>query len=162
MEYVGEILTSEQVDLRDEYYDDVGWKDSYQLSCEVGATSKVIDARLVVRSAHRTPTNLQNATTLTLHYPSSPFCRRRIYGSVARFVNQSCEPNVEFMSMKKMGFKPFKYRNGIVSLRDIKKGEELTIIYNNNTVYTNDGQEPDNNNISGKCCCGTKSCVGFL
>eukprot|EP00520_Triparma_pacifica_P020278 CAMPEP_0118639500 /NCGR_PEP_ID=MMETSP0785-20121206/4254_1 /TAXON_ID=91992 /ORGANISM="Bolidomonas pacifica, Strain CCMP 1866" /LENGTH=705 /DNA_ID=CAMNT_0006530827 /DNA_START=108 /DNA_END=2221 /DNA_ORIENTATION=+ len=99
MEYVGEILTAAQGELRDEYYDEKGFQDSYQLGCEVGKQCPVIDAR--------------------------------IYGNAARFINQSCGPNVEFRSLKKLG-QMFKNRNGIFALRNIKKGEELTIVYDVN------------------------------
>jgi uncharacterized protein len=64
-------------------------------------------------------------------------------GSGAEMVNHSCEPNLVGRI----------YRGHIVymSLRPIKKGEELTIDYNF-----------DKNTGNNKCECGTPSCRGTL
>jgi len=81
----------------------------------------------------------------------------RIYGSTGRFVNQLCDPNVEFRALVKYCGDNFKDRNGIFAKRMIKKGEELMILYRENgSGGDGDGEEET------KCCCGTKSCHGFL
>jgi SET domain-containing protein len=64
-------------------------------------------------------------------------------GSGAEIINHSCEPNLVGRIMK--GHILY------VSLRAVKRGEELTIDYN---------FEKDTGN--NKCGCGTKSCRGTL
>jgi SET domain-containing protein len=64
-------------------------------------------------------------------------------GSGAEIVNHSCEPNLVGRILK--GHIIY------MSLRPIKKGEELTIDYNF-----------DKNTGSNKCECGTKTCRGTL
>ena len=49
----------------------------------------------------------------------------------------------------------FKNRNGIFALRNIKKGEELTIVYD-----VNGGG--DKNEYAPKCLCGSENCRGYL
>ena len=64
-------------------------------------------------------------------------------GSGAELANHSCEPNMVSRIMK--GHVIY------MSLRPIKKGEELTVDYNF-----------DKNTGDNKCGCGTKSCRGTL
>lgn len=64
-------------------------------------------------------------------------------GSGAELANHSCEPNIVSRIMK--GHVIY------MSLRAIKKGEELTVDYNF-----------DKNTGDNKCGCGTKSCRGTL
>ena len=64
-------------------------------------------------------------------------------GSGAEIINHSCEPNLISRVMK--GHVLY------MSLRPIKKGEELTIDYN---FETNTGRTP--------CCCGAPKCRGVM
>ena len=67
-----------------------------------------------------------------------------VSGNDARFVNHSCDPNCE--SEEDAG------HIWIISLRDIKKGEELTFDYGFDAEFF--GEYP--------CQCGTKNCVGYI
>ncbi|HYD03309.1 MAG TPA: SET domain-containing protein-lysine N-methyltransferase [Alphaproteobacteria bacterium] len=67
----------------------------------------------------------------------------------AKYINHSCDPNCEVEIGKNSVW--------IITLRDIKKGEEITYNY---------GFEVDEYKvedfISHRCRCGTKKCVGYI
>ena len=62
----------------------------------------------------------------------------------ARLINHSCEPNAKY---KQIGLKIF-----IVSIKKIKKGEEITY------DYGYDLEDYKNH----KCRCGSKKCIGYI
>ena len=70
------------------------------------------------------------------------------YGNMARFINHSCDPNCQTQKWTVLG----EVCVGIYSLKDIKKGEELTFDYQFDTFET----------TYSRCFCGTKKCKGFL
>lgn len=59
-----------------------------------------------------------------------------IKGNIARFINYACKPNAEFDTKKNKVF--------VLSLKKIKKGEQITIDY---------GEEYFEEYIKGKCLC---------
>ena len=65
--------------------------------------------------------------------------------NTARYINHSCEPNCESENIRGHIW--------IISLRDIKKGEEISYNY---------GYQWDMNYVDHKCCCGMKRCVGYI
>lgn len=69
-------------------------------------------------------------------------------GSIARFINHSCEPNCEMQRWIVNGY----YRLGIFARKRIEEGEELTYDYGRFAKM-----EPPQ-----KCECGAKECRGFL
>ena len=69
-------------------------------------------------------------------------------GSVARFINHSCEPNCETEKWE-VGSET---RIAIVAKKDIVKGTELTYNYN----FESFGGH------RVKCLCGSNNCSGFL
>jgi len=75
------------------------------------------------------------------------------YGNAARFVNHSCEPNC-FCSNWTVGDEPVV---GVFAERDIKKGEELTFLYN-----WSDQQSWEFNCCCKKCQSASKSKSKFV
>src|SRR5690242_19156176 len=69
----------------------------------------------------------------------------RVKGSIGRFLNHSHEPNCEYLEVVYGG----QFRIGIVSIKAINQGEELTCNYG-------DGYEFQ------RCYCGAASCPGFM
>ena len=63
----------------------------------------------------------------------------------ARYINHSCDPNCEVEIINN--------KIWIVSIKNIKKGEELS--YNYGYAY-------DTDYIEHKCRCKSKNCVGFI
>src|SRR5262245_51613505 len=88
-------------------------------------------------------------------------------GTIARFVNHSCEPNCEMIKWT-VGGEPrmalFAGRRGIMT------GEELTYDYNFECVLTIrflsfltlTWNSPFSSKNIQECCCGTESCRGVL
>lgn len=70
-------------------------------------------------------------------------------GSIARFVNHSCEPNCRMVKWVVQG----KPRMALFADRDIMTGEELTYDYNFDPFSAKNVQE---------CRCGARSCRGIL
>lgn len=70
------------------------------------------------------------------------------YGNMARLINHSCDPNCETRKWNVDG----EIEVGIISVKDIHEGEELTFDYKFDvyqTPYT-------------RCLCGTSKCKGYL
>jgi SET domain-containing protein len=67
-------------------------------------------------------------------------------GNDAKYINHSCDPNCEYRIIDDKIY--------IYSIRDIKKGEEIT--YNYGFSFDTDDYE------EYKCNCGTEKCVGYM
>jgi SET domain-containing protein len=102
------------------------------------------------------------------------------YGNLARFINHSCEPNLDFEIIRINSFIP---HCAFFANKKIYSGEEITFSYigfndsNNNENFNdkNNGIEKENNKIENtllgekrtsfsykKCLCGSKNCKGFI
>lgn len=81
---------------------------------------------------------------------STSICDATMRGSMARFLNHSCDPNCYSTIVSQSGRKKI----GIFALRDIKVGEEL--------CYDYKFQEDADVNNKIKCNCGAKNCKGVL
>ena len=71
------------------------------------------------------------------------------FGSRARFINHSCDPNAVIDRWHVDGF----VRIGFFTRRSVKKGEEITIDYE----YENEGSHKNQ-----KCFCGSANCRGEI
>ncbi|KAK7508605.1 hypothetical protein BaRGS_00000171 [Batillaria attramentaria] len=69
-------------------------------------------------------------------------------GNYSRFMNHSCEPNVETQKWTVNG----DIRVGLFAIRDVPAGSELTFNYNLECL----------GNEKTKCACGSSNCSGFL
>lgn len=131
VEYTGEIITEEECDRRmNEDYKD---KD---VSCQylmVAASSKLIRLQCYYLMSYE-QNMILDATK----------------GSIARFVNHSCNPNCNMVKWVVKG----KPRIALFALnRQILTGEELTYDYNFNPFAANNVQE---------CRCGSENCRGIV
>lgn len=98
------------------------------------------------------------------------------YGNLARFINHSCEPNLDFEIIRVNSFIP---HCAFFANRKISAGEEITFSYigfnnyNNNENINKKNNEKENkiteNNLEDKasfsykkCLCGSKKCKGFI
>ena len=81
-------------------------------------------------------------------------------GTDARFINHSCDPNCEPWGVEDDADDPDPARERIViqSLRDIRKGEELTYDYQIEV----EGPLTDEDRQRWRCRCGAKSCRGVM
>jgi hypothetical protein len=69
-------------------------------------------------------------------------------GNMARFINHSCDPNCETRKWNVRG----EIEVGIISIKDIQKGEELTFDYKFDVYQT----------PFTRCLCGSAKCKGYL
>lgn len=69
-------------------------------------------------------------------------------GNMARFINHSCDPNCETRKWNVRG----EIEVGIISVKDIQPGEELTFDYKFDVYQT----------PFTRCLCGTAKCKGYL
>ena len=94
------------------------------------------------------------------------------YGNLARFINHSCEPNLDFDIIRINSFIP---HCGFFAKKKIFAGEEITFNYigfNNYNKNEKDknkeiGKENNENDNIGslsykKCLCGSNNCKGFI
>ena len=102
------------------------------------------------------------------------------YGNLARFINHSCEPNLDFEIIRINSFIP---HCAFFANKKIYSGEEITFSYvgfndsnnNENINDKNNGIEKENNKIENtllgekrtsfsykKCLCGSKNCKGCI
>ena len=76
------------------------------------------------------------------------------YGNVARFINHSCEPNLEKQSVFVDSHDLRLPRLAFFASSDIKKGEELTWDYGYTKGQVKDKTHP--------CFCGASKCRGVM
>lgn len=71
--------------------------------------------------------------------------------SPASYINHSCDPNcyTKYYTLKK---------KDIVAMRDIKKGEEITVDYSTGAPYGCDSNEAEKGWRNMNCECGSKNC----
>ena len=76
--------------------------------------------------------------------------------SLASYINHSCDPNciTKYYSLKK---------RDIIAVRDIKKGEELTVDYSTGAIYGfgKGGFVTEEGSIM-KCKCGSRNCRIYI
>ena len=117
-------------------------------------------------------------------YPNiiiSTYIDSEIYGNFARFINHSCEPNLDFEIIRINSFIP---HCAFFANKKILAGEEITFSYigtnyeikkdDFNEIKNNHEEEKENNKIENniknenisfsykKCFCGAKNCKGFI
>ena len=119
LEFVGELLTHEQAMKREEYYTKMNINCCYQLKLGYGACQNVIDPTL--------------------------------YGNFGRFANSSCNSNMICKRLEETELfkneRNCRYiRPMFYAARDIKKGEELTWMYNNHNGSGGSSSSSSNNN----------------
>jgi len=81
-----------------------------------------------------------------------------IKGSVARWINHSCDPNCEAVVEQDDKGRPHKDKVFIEALRDIKAGEELTYNYG----ITLDERHTPKLKKLWACRCGAAGCTGTM
>ena len=96
------------------------------------------------------------------------------YGNLARFINHSCEPNLDFEIIRINSFIP---HCAFFANKKISAGEEITFSYigfnnynkneilnqkNNNNDNNDTGKENNDSFSYKKCLCGSKNCKGFI
>ena len=76
-------------------------------------------------------------------------------GSVARFVNHSCAPNLTVQPVLTQGCSGLRYRVALVAAQEVAAGEELSYDYGARYFFREGGGRV-------ACGCGAPQCRGFL
>uniref|UniRef100_T1J0S7 Histone-lysine N-methyltransferase n=1 Tax=Strigamia maritima TaxID=126957 RepID=T1J0S7_STRMM len=136
MEYVGEVITNEEAEVRGQKYDAQGRTYLFDLDYDYsdGDCPFTVDATY--------------------------------YGNVSHFMNHSCEPNLVVYGVWINNLDPRFPRLAFFSYRDIRKGEELTFDYKMSEKADISQAKINGaagNSVSRiQCKCGTASCRKFL
>ncbi|ORY23811.1 hypothetical protein BCR39DRAFT_472897, partial [Naematelia encephala] len=78
-------------------------------------------------------------------------------GNDARYINHSCDPNLEVRKYQQTGDGIEEYEVGMWAIKDIPKGTELSYDYNFDSFAAATETE-----LRTRCHCGAANCVGFL
>ncbi|KAK4212715.1 histone-lysine N-methyltransferase [Rhypophila decipiens] len=140
--YLGEVITSQQADLRRRESTIARRKDVYLF-----ALDKFTDPN--------SPNELLRGPPIEVdgEYMSGP----------TRFINHSCDPNMRIFA--RVGDHADKHIHDLAlfAVRDIPKGEELTFDYVDGLEEMDrDAHDPDRVRDMTRCLCGTAKCRGFL
>ena len=112
LEYQGEIVTKKQGDMRGTHYDSNGLSYLFDMN----------DPHAGEEREHQ----IQKA----YHNEFFPLCLDSMfYGNEARFINHSCDPNVQSFNLTGSVESTTFHQIGLFSSRKILKGEELTLDY---------------------------------
>lgn len=138
MEYRGEIVTKKHGDMRGTFYDS---------KC----LSYLFDMN-DLEPGDKREQQIQQAYNEEFF----PLCLDAMfYGNEARFINHSCDPNVQSFNLAGQANSQAIHNIGLFASRTIKKGEELNLDY-----------QWDKNELAIKesvpCLCGSFKCRGFL
>jgi [histone H3]-lysine9 N-trimethyltransferase SUV39H len=112
MEYKGEIVTKKHGDMRGTYYDANG-------------LSYLFDMNDPLPTEER-----EQAIQRAYFNEFFPLCLdSMIYGNEARFINHSCDPNVQSFNLTGKADSQVYHNIGLFAGRNIQKGEELNLDY---------------------------------
>lgn len=112
MEYNGELVTKKQGDMRGKYYDSNGLSYLFDLN----------DPQ---------PNDEREQSIQKAYFNEFfPLCLDAMfYGNEARFINHSCDPNVQSFNLTGENDSTTLHSIGLFAMRTIKVGEELNLDY---------------------------------
>ena len=138
MDYLGEIVTKKQGDMRGTYYDHNGLSYLFDMN-DLG------------------PEDEREAVIQKLYNNEFfPLCLDGMfYGNEARFINHSCDPNIQSYNLAGQVESNAFHSIGLFASRKILAGEELSIDYQWDKIDLSIKQ-----NVP--CLCGSLKCRGYL
>lgn len=155
IEYVGEVLMAKDADKRGHFYDHINLNYLFELNTNMEIEEKFSNKKQITAHVDGFMVSglpfSRDGTPFEKKYPFSIdgfFC-----GNLARFINHSCDPNLQPVNIHTESHSIFKSRVFFFAKRKIQAGEELTFNYNFSRV------------TSGKqfhCFCNSKNCSGFM
>lgn len=137
-EYRGEVVTKKQGDMRGKFYDRNGLSYLFDMNDPLDSDEK----EKLIQKAY-----LNEFFPLCLD--------AMFFGNEARFINHSCDPNVQSFNLTGENESNTLHSIGLFATRNIRKGEELNLDY-----------QWDKNELSITsnipCLCGSHKCRGYL
>jgi histone-lysine N-methyltransferase SUV39H len=123
-EYRGEIITSDEAEKRGRAYDRQGLSYLYDLDVESRSTNMYWYVILINQFLP-----FPSPTHSLTHSPSLFSVDATTMGNVARFINHSCDPNLQNFQVWVDSLDKEQPRIAFFSRRDIQPGEEITFDY---------------------------------
>jgi SET domain-containing protein len=112
MEYQGEIVTKKQGDMRGTYYDNNGLSYLFDMNDPAEEDARELEIQKVYQNEF------------------FPLCLDAMfYGNEARFINHSCDSNVQSFNLSGQVDSNVYHSIGLFASRKILAGEELTLDY---------------------------------
>nr|CAG8451333.1 10053_t:CDS:2 [Entrophospora candida] len=135
--YYGELITTEEADIRGATYDEVGRTYLFDLDF----------------------TSEDELNLYTIDASN--------YGNISHFLNHSCDPNLIVVPVVNDNADIRLHHIAFFTKRDIRIGEELTFNYNGSLEYPDESTSyiaEDDNNFKYKyiCKCGAEKCKGYF
>jgi len=151
IEYLGEIIIKEEADLRGKYYDKIGKNYLFDMTMAVEYKGENKSGPIFCIDNYMKCRKTEEKEKLLKDFP---LCiDGYYYGNLSRFINHSCDPNLQVLSIHVENREILLPRVVLFSTREIKAGEELTFDYN---CY------PLSTDKELKCACGAESCRGVI
>ena len=151
IEYLGEVVTKDEADLRGKYYDKIGKNYLFDLTMAVEYKGESKSGPIFCIDNYMKCRKKEEKDALVKDFP---LCIDGFYyGNLSRFINHSCNPNLQVLSIHVENREILLPRVVLFSQREIQAGEELTFDYN---CY------PLSTDKELKCACGDKSCRGVI
>lgn len=151
IEYIGEIISKGEADLRGNYYDTIGKNYLFDLTMAVEYKGQTKSGALFCIDNYMRYRKIEEKNNLLKDFP---LCIDGFYyGNLSRFINHSCDPNLQVLSIHVENREILLPRVVLFSTREIQAGEELTFDYN---CY------PLSSDKELRCACSEPSCRGFI
>lgn len=151
IEYLGEIISKGEADLRGKYYDIIGKNYLFDLTMAVEYKGQNKFGAIFCIDNYMKYRKIEEKNKLLKDFP---LCiDGYYYGNLSRFINHSCNPNLQVLSIHVENREILLPRVVLFSTKEIEEGEELTFDYN---CY------PLSSDKELKCACGEATCRGFI
>ena len=138
MEYLGEVVTKKQGDMRGTYYDANGLSYLFDMLDPMDEDERELHIQKVYNNEF------------------FPLCLDSMfYGNEARFINHSCDPNVQSFNLTGQVDSNVYHAIGLFASRKIMPGEELSIDYQWDKIDLTIKEDVP-------CLCNSIKCRGYL
>ena len=155
IEYVGELITKAEGDRRGQTYDVEGQNYLFDLNKYIDIKDdkekEKLGRFLFEVDGHTEERNISLKKQISRDFPL--VIDAYGYGNLSRFINHSCAPNLQSISVHVNNSDLLLPRIAMFAKKDIEIGEELSIDYECSPVTVDRNLE---------CLCGAETCRGFL
>jgi histone-lysine N-methyltransferase SUV39H len=150
--YLGEVITMKEVEAREASAD---YKDSYYFDLD-----KFMPQIRDEDEDDELSAGMRGAKKVVPEKEQPFVIDGRHCGNIARFINHSCDPNLDVFAVAGERRDGKVYNIALFTNRDVKAGEELTFSYSERHPKMLDSKQAGKDYTP--CRCGAKDCVGYV